>query len=139
MEMAERQADVVNALLDTIERDDWSHAFVHCEFGDEADLGALLKEGFLVVSEAGEPKRAGLLVETEVGQALRAMRQSYVKAGHGFSSADLVVNADGSYRFELGNEPSPRLAGEPDPDARERLRRRFETLVRGGESATSRP
>ena len=104
MEMAERQADVVNALLDTVDRDDWSHAFVHCEFHDEGGGGSDLKEGFLVVSEGGEPKRAGLLVETEVGQALRAMRDSYVKAGHGFSRADLVVHADGAYRFELGDE-----------------------------------
>jgi len=135
MEMAERQADVVNALLDTIERDDWSHAFVHCEFHDEGDFPGDLEEGFLVVSEGGEPKRAGLLVETEVGQALRAMRETYIKAGHGFSRADLVVDAGGAYRFELGNEPSLRLSGQPDPGARERLQRRFQALVSGKEAA----
>jgi len=137
MEMAERQGDVVNALLDTIERDDWSHAFVHCEFHDEGDLPGDLREGFLVVREGGAPKQVSLLVESEVGQALRAMRESYVKAGHGFSSADLVVNADGAYRFELGSEPSLRLMGQLDPGADERLRQRFEALVRGEEPATS--
>jgi hypothetical protein len=137
MEMAERQADVVNALLDTLERDDWSHAFVHCEFHDEGALPTQLEEGFLVIREAGGPKRADLLVESEVGQALRAMRESYTKAGHGFSRADLIVNVNGAYRFELGNEPSLRLAGQPDPGARERLERRFEALVRGEESAAS--
>jgi hypothetical protein len=137
MEMAERQADVVNALLDTIKRDDWSQAFVHSEFHDEGGLPTHLEEGFLVVREEGAPKRAGLLVESDVGQKLRAMRDSYVEAGHGFSRLDLVVQAGGSYRFELGNEPSLRLAGQPDPGARERLQQRFEALARGEESATS--
>jgi hypothetical protein len=137
MEMAERQADVVSALLDTIGRDDWSQAFVHSEFHDEGDFPGDLQEGFLIVPEADEPTCASLLVETEVGQALRAMREAYVKAGHGFSRADLVVNAGGAYRFELGDEPSLRLAGQPDPEARERLQRRFEALVRGDEAGAS--
>jgi hypothetical protein len=129
-QMAERQADVVDALLDTIPRDDWTHAYVHAEFRDEPGFLVHIEDGFLVVREDGRAGRASLLVETEVGQALQAMYETYAEAGHDFSRLDLLVHNGGSYRFDLDNTPSLILDEKPDPDARTRLDRRFEELVR---------
>lgn len=130
MQMAERQSDVVDALTDSIPRDDWTHAYVHAEFRDESGFLATYDEGFLVVPIDGRPARAPLLVETEVGQAMEAMHAAYAAAGHAFARLDLVLPAEGSWRFELDERPSLILAGLPDPEAKGRLDRRFEQLVR---------
>ena len=130
MKMAECQADVVNALLDTIPSDDWTHAYVHAEFREESGQVIHVEEGFLVVREDGKPKRVGLLVEIEVGQALQAMYEAYAAAGHGFGRADLLVHNGGAYRFDLDSRPCDMLGGQAVSDARGRLDRRFEELVR---------
>jgi len=132
MEMSQRQSEVVNVLLDSLDsldRSDWSHAFLHAEFRDEEGVLLQSSEGFLVVDEDGRRERAALPVAAEVSVALVKMHATYAEAGHGFSRLDLVVDGDGRYRFDLGDTPSLTLAGKPDPEARERFDRRFAELA----------
>jgi hypothetical protein len=129
-QMAQHQADVVDALLSTIPGDDWTHAYVHTEFNNDPAFPIHMEEGFLAIREDGRPKQVGLLVSPEVGRALELMHEAYAAAGHGFSRADLLVHASGAYRFDLDARPSAILEGQPDPEAKSRLDRRFERLVR---------
>jgi hypothetical protein len=126
--MAESQSDLVNALLDEIDGADWTRAYVHAEFGEEGGLMPQLRQGFLVVPGDAGPARVSLLLDAPVGAALDAMHRVYAEAGQGFRRLDLVVQGDSRYRFELDDTPSLLLAGQPDPEARARMDRRFDEL-----------
>lgn len=129
-QMAEAQADVVNALLDGVDRDDWARAFAHAEFGGQDSPLPQLRRGFLIVPSGAGWGRAPLLLDTPVGEALDALRLLYSEAGQGFWRLDLTVEPDGRYRFEFDDAPSLLCAGQPDPEARERIEARFRDLAR---------
>ena len=130
MKMTERQSEVVETLLDTIPRGDWAFAYLHSEFRDENGFLAHFEEGFLAIREPGGIDRATLPVEADAASALERMFRTYQEAGHGFARLDLVVEADGAYRFDLDDTPSLVLAGEPDADRPGRLDRRMTELAR---------
>jgi hypothetical protein len=128
--MAQCQSELVDAVLDGIERDDWILAYLHSEFRDDEGFLVHFEQGFLVVKTPGGVQREPLPVESGAALAMEQMHAVYHEAGHGFSRLDLLVEADGPYRFDLDDTPSLVLAGEADPDRRDRLDRRFAELVR---------
>lgn len=129
--MAEAQADAVNALLDTIEYPDWTHAWVHAEFLDENEFLAQYNEAFIAIL-GDAPERLPLPIEPDVARAFETMFAVYRDAGQAFARLDLLVSATGPYRFDLDDTPSLILAARPDPAAKGRLDRRFAELVRDG-------
>ena len=128
--MAECQSELVNALLDGVGRDDWILAYLHSEFRDDDGFLVHFEQGFFVVRTPGGVQREPLPIEAEAALAMERMHAVYHEAGHGFSRLDLLVEADGPYRFDLDDTPSLVLAGEADPERRDRLDRRFAELVR---------
>src|SRR5690349_2753721 len=110
MKMAESQSNVVNALLDEIDRSDWSRAYVYAEFAPNDSPMTQLCEGFLIVPDAAGPSLVSLRIEYALSDALTAMHKMYAEAGHGFWRLDLVVERSSAYRFQLDDTPSLFLA-----------------------------
>jgi hypothetical protein len=129
MKMAEQQSAVVQAIRQAVPRHDWSRLYVHVEFRDEDGFLILFKEGFLVVEQGGRARREPLLIESAADREFEALHSLYAQAKQGFWRLDLYIESSGAYRFELDDRPSQLLAGEPDPEARGRLDRRFAELV----------
>lgn len=130
--LTQLQADVVNAFLDEFEEDaDWVTGFVHAEFSLSGGTPQSLVEAFLIRS-APDPKCPDFVpIGWPTIKALEALHVGYRAAGQPFERLDLQIAApDGRYRFEFSQQPSLRLAGEPDPAAESDLAERYAALLR---------
>lgn len=130
--LTEAQHRLVNAVLDMVEGDPgWRHMFIHAEFIGSGPMLRSLVESFVVRQPPDPGGRAPAPVDEPVLAAIEALHAAYDAAGQGFTALDLTVDApDGRYRFEFGQEPSLRLAGEADPGAIKRLDARYVALAR---------
>ena len=133
-QLAQLQADVVNAFLDELEGDEgWTRGFIHAEFERAEDTPLSLAEAFLVRNNPDPDRPEYISLGYPVLRALEALHEGYRLAGHGFAQLDLLIAShDGRYRFEFSPRPSRRLAGEHDPEADTYLAERYADLLREG-------
>jgi hypothetical protein len=131
-QLAQLQADVVNAFLDEFEVDEgWTRAFIHAEFELIEDTPLSLAEAFLVRTDPDPERPDYISLGYQVLSTLEALHAGYRQAGQGFAQLDLLIaSPDGRYRFEFSTQPSRRLAGERDPDADTYLTERYCELLR---------
>jgi hypothetical protein len=130
-QLAARQSEVVAAFMDSVEPElSWRKAFIHAEFRADDPDAPSLTEMFLVLARPDPARPHWLPLEFPVLAALERLYRDYLAAGQGFTRLDLTIAApDGEYRFEFSRVPSPRLDGQPDPDAERRLLRRYAALL----------
>ncbi len=130
--LADAQNKLVNAVLDVVEDEpDWRRAFLHAEFAGSGDMLRSIVESFIVRNPPDPRQRDPLMLAASALDAIEELHAAYTAAGQGFARLDLTIEApDGRYRFEFGNDPSLRLAGEADPAAAAYLDKRYAELSR---------